>query len=1133
MPGHGYKRTARPSMPNSASRAVRCVYAHRSIMPTTPPTEMRVRTRGPLRLFADALDELSSPPGAARAPQGLARPDTGLSGPAFLVTAKLRSAMAAFLLSPASVDIDEVSECWDRVIRRLCEFHGALRLPETALLAENLVGLAVHRLGAALPDVASEAISAMEDVRACVLNMTSPNTVARIEAAGLRASSPLGPATVRMCVDDWIDRWRAITESCLRFDPRASIQSTDELTLKMPPVPLGQPSRSLVAPKYSLIFPAPFVQAGLAHLAHISNWVSLFSTHLQRIDDASLTPLTRVLFTLSLVDEYLAGKGQRSALPEQLLMQFHNDTREVPPSVLIPPIEANRMPRSREEVRVSSALTSRSPRNTCTPPGMLLARVRTDAALFDADSPFLSADALAVFQPAVSTLLQHGETPSEGAQKNLLALLQQTWTVLQAASTPSSVIGTLINAGFTPLHCKHYLAALESFLAGGGQPDAAGAGLSEIQQLFGCISLMGSSVFDLAREYGYSVDYVKAFKRLQGSGEQLHVQLCEAVGLAGGALSQTLARIMGPPVPTEHLASLRRAVVGEFEVAERRFSSGKPSLLRETALLWADVYGQTHWDIAPQMEHGGGGPSVALLPSGRQTHAASVLRAAAAQIQFPLLETATPAVLSDPGFSPYVMAMVVGDALMATCNAAFLTKPLEFASHVLAWARDFGLGYLPTVDGHRAKLGALITLLEPAVQRGELPTMQMAENVERLLRELHASVRAAEGQLFPNARAPRVPPPEVGNSLLLISMYALAARGVLSDLARRADALTQHLEDAVVSLRIHTQTLAAFFECRFESDGRKLYAVPRDGGERLGPWRPNDAADAVSQYCGMYHDAKRALVSALSGLRSVIVEATAHRAACDELAAQVAHEGNVLASALRDVNSFVMLVSGIHARASRLLSGGQVPGFVHMGQFMVRWRKLSTAYKSVQSAASPEQVAGFVQELHETWRGIQAERILSSASQSISPEQRAAAVGEIMMHVEEDHTGMTSEPHMSVLTSRCNLGAWGDYDLGPLGRDTTVPDSVDLSPRGLNVLLGMEWLLMQELLQVTDGVFRNPARRHAAGPQDIEVRESGSSQAAEWRRQDTTASAMDHGSYHMDHPRAPNQPEENDYDMGQ
>ncbi|AFR32478.1 tegument protein UL37 [Leporid alphaherpesvirus 4] len=1065
--------------------------------------------RGPLWLFADTLDALIVDQDAAELQHD---PGARNDGRAFLLTAKLRSAMAAFMLSPAAISTAEATECWGRLLGRLGEFHAALGLPETALFAENLAGFVIQRLGATLPERPADAIAAMEEVRACVRDITAAETAARLESFGLRASSPLGPTSMRLSVDEWIDRWRATVESCVSLDPRSSPRAAAGPSIKMAPLPLGQPGRALVSPKYSLLFPAPFVQEGLACLAHISNWVSLFSTHLQRIDDAALTPLTRVLFTLSLVDEYFAGKDAGS-VPEHILTQFQSDVVAVDQSLLISPIEANRMPRSREEVRVSSALNRRSPQSTCAPPGMLLARIRTDAALFDANPPFVSPEALAIFQPAVSAFLQRGDALSESAQRQLLSMLQQTWTLLQTTPVPSNVISTLINAGFTPLNCKHYLAALESFMAAGPEnPD-----LSEIQQLFGCISLLGSSVFVLAREYGHYVDYVKTFKRLQGSGEQLHVQLISAVGLGGGALSQTLARVMGPALPNEHMASLRRTIVGEFEAAERRFSAGRPSLLRETALLWVDVYGQTHWDVAPQMQHTNN-PVAALLSVDHKTHSGAVLRAAAAKIRFPMLETVSPAVLSDPGFSPYVMAIVIGDALATACGAAFLPAPLTFASQVLSWARDFGLGYMQTVDGHRAKLGALITLLEPAARRGEIPSMQIAENVERILRELYASVRAAEAQIFPASRGPRVPPPEIGNSLLLISMYALAARGVLGSMAERADALAQQLEDAVVSLRLHTQTLAAFFECKFESDGQRLYALPGTG-KRLGPWRPPEAADAVSQYCGMYHDAKRALTTAIAGLRSVIVEATAHRATCDELAAQISVEDNVIAKVLQEISTFLMLVSDMHARASRLLSGGHVPGFVPMGQFMSRWRRLSASYKAVQSALGPEQVSAFAQELHATWIHLQDERVPEGPHSAILPEQREAAVDEIMAHVTGTPGSPPADAQLSVITSRCNLGAWGDYDTGPLGRDTVAPESVDLSPRGLTVLLGMEWLLMQELLQITDGVFRSSTIRKVIAPvRDIEVRELGSA-------------AMDHDPPSTAPLAGANQPEESDYDM--
>ncbi|AAU88103.1 tegument protein UL37 [Cercopithecine alphaherpesvirus 2] len=1045
--------------------------------PPGPPPD------GPLQALLRALTSLA----AARPASPTEAPgDAGED--AVLLSARLRAAIAAFLLSGAPIRVADARAQWRPLLERLCALHGAHGLPETALLAENLPGLLAHRLAVALPDAPDRAFEAMDHLRDAVLDAASPEATRLLEAAGLRTAAALGPARTRQCVAEWTDRWRSVTESCLRLDPRASSPAPGGAPPPASPIPLGQPSAGLTTPAYSPIFPAPFVQEGLRFLARASNWATLFSKHLQSVDDATLTPLTRALFTLSLVDEYLTTRDRGIVAPPRLLEQFERTVREIDPAIMIPPIEANKMVRSREEVRVSAALNHLTPRSARAPPGTLMSRVRTDAAVFDPEEPLLSSSALAIFQPAVAALLGSGEPPSAGAQRRLLALLHQTWALIQNTGSPSVVIDALIDAGFTPLHCSHYLLALEGFLAAGGGP-----GLSELQQLFGCVALTGANVFALAREYGYHSGYVRAFRRVQDACEQAHARLCEAAGLAGGVLRQTLARVMGPVTPTEHLASLRRALVGEFESAERRFGAGRPSPLRETVLIWIDVYGQTEWDITPAAP---ATPGSALLPAGQPGHAPSVLLAAATRIRFPALDGVPPAVLSDPGFVPYALALVVGDALRATCRAAYLPRSVAFALRVLAWARDFGLGYLPTVEGHRTKIGALITLLEPGADAAAPPpTMQMAENIEQLLRELHAVVRGAIEQLRPVAQLPPVPPPEVATSLLLISMYALAARGVLADLVARADPFVAQIEDAIVLLRIHMRTLSAFFECRFESDGERVYAVVGEAPDRLGPWAPDAMADAVSRYCGTYHDAKRALTAALAGLRAAIAEAMAHLGVCDALATQVSPDGNVMAAVLREVHAFVTVAGGIHARASKLLAGEHVPGFCFMGHFLARWRRLAAAYHAARAATGPRRVAEFVRELHDTWMGLQSDRALVAAPAGSTPDQRAAAVREVLADVDEDAPPPGSAEGRSVLTSRRDLGAWGDYSLGPLGTTTVPPDSVDLSPQGLAVMLGMDWLLMNEMLQVTDGVFRASALRPFPGPdppRDLEVREEGS-----------------------------------------
>ncbi|BAP00716.1 tegument protein UL37 [Pteropodid alphaherpesvirus 1] len=1043
-----------------------------------------------LRLLLDTLGGLSAQPPASP-PHSPLGTQPSSDGPAFLVTARLRAALAAFLLAPTPISRAELRALWTILLERLCGFHRLYSLPETALIIENLPGLILHRLDVGLPKEPDQAFQTMEDIKSLVLMLTDAITTKNFEEAGLRTTAPLGPVPIRQHAVAWVEQWLAVSKNCLAINPRTSAATATEAPLKMAPMPLGQPGANLIAPKYSLLFPSPFVQEGLRFLARASNWVTLFSTHLQCIDDASLTPFTRALFTLSLVDEYLTTADQGVVVPPQLLSRFQTTVREIDPQILIPPIEAGKMSRSREEVRVSSALSTLTPCATSAPPGTLMTRVRTDVAVFSASASFLSASALAIFQPAITNLLQHGEALDSEAQARFLALLQQTWTLIQNTHTPSAAIQTLISAGFTPSHCNHYLSALEGFLVSGGAPGPST--LSEIQQLFGCIALTGSQIFTLAQDYGPYADYVRAFKRLQSTSEYQHVKLCEAVGLSGGGLKHILARIMGPITPTEHLASLRRALVGEFEVAERRFSAGQPSLLRETVLIWLDVYGQTKWDITPTT------PAVpaALLSANQATHSPAVHVAAATQIHFPKHDGIYPNVLADPQFTPYVMALVVGDALRATCRAAYLPRPIDFACRVLAWARDFGLGYVPTVEGHRTKLGALITLLEPATHPKHIPTLQMADNIEQLLRDLHAIVKGAVSQISHVVRLPPLEPPEVGTSILLMSLYALAARGVLMGLIERADPLIQQLEDAIVLLRLHMTTLTAFFECRFESDGRRVYAIPGDTAEKLGPWRPDSMADAVSQYCGMYHDAKRALVTALAGLKSVIVEATAHLGVCEGLVVQVHHEHSVLSNVLQEIQSFVLLVTGIHARASKLLAGDQVPGFFYMGHFLSRWKHLSTSYQAVQTTTGPELVADFVRELHETWRGLQNERLVASPALTSTTEQRTSAVGEILANVEEDAGTIPTLVKFALISKRCDLTAWGDYNAGPLDRPTMYPESIDLTPQGLSVLLGMDWLMMNELLQVTDGVFRASALRRPSQdtPQDVEVREAGSARS--------------------------------------
>ncbi|ADO13790.1 tegument protein UL37 [Saimiriine alphaherpesvirus 1] len=1032
----------------------------------------------------------------------------------FLLVARLRAAFASFLLAPTAAAPEHVRSGWPRLISLLCELHRGLSLTETALLLENLPGLAVHHIDVAVPRDRAGACRDMSAVIACVRKMAGPETVDALEELGLRTSSPLGPISTQRNVLDWVQRWLAVTKSMHEADPRESADFSSAPPLKnLATLPLGQPGAGLAAPKYHLIFGAPFVQRGLRHLAEVGNRVCVVGAYLRRADDAALTPLARALFTLALVDEHVPSGG---GVPSLLVQRFRRDVALVDPTIMIPPLEANPMPRTRGEVRISSALSTRTPGVTCAPPGTLITRVRTDSDVFGTHPEHVSASALAVFQPAVSSLLQAGETEATPeVRQRMLGLLHETWARLQNTTSADVALATLVDAGFTPANCAAYLSALEGFLASGhlvasadsGEKDARGLDgreLGEIQQLFGCISILGRGIFQLAREYGPHAEYVKTFKRIQAACEQRHAQLSHAAGLSQGVLGQALARIMSPTTPTEHLAALRRALVDEFEVAERRFNEGHPSLLREPVMAWVDIYGQTAWDVAPPTPHFG--PTAAsLLPTGPTAYDSTAHVIAAAAICFPAFGFTNPDILTDPGFAPYVMALVVGDALETTARVAYLPSSLAFAVRVLAWARDFGLGYLPSVSGHRTKIGALITLLGPGMKDGEPPpTIQTVESVEQLLQELYQIVRVASEQIDPRVRLRSVAQPTVANSLLLVSMYALSARGSLHELAARADPLAQQLEDAMVLLRVHMSSLAAFFECRFESDGGRLFALPYAvaGGAapepRLGPWSPDVVADAVSRYCGGYHDAKLAYTTALAGLRALSAEASALLSACEGLASQAAAGDTVLASALREIGSFSLMINNTHACAARLLTGGQVPGFAPMSRFLARWRTIAGAYATATAAAGPEPVADFVHQLREAWIGLRLESAQPTAeTPCFSPEQRALAVREILASAvgsNEIGDGSPGDGSPVTLTDRHNLGAWEEYNPDPLKRPTVYPSSINMTPESISAAVNTEWVMTGHLLQVMDGVFRTSAppsltQRSSAphGSADIEV----------------------------------------------
>ncbi|QOD40122.1 tegument protein [Macropodid alphaherpesvirus 4] len=1029
--------------------------------------------RGPLQILLDALETLS----------------TSTTTPVLLGAAKLRAALATFLMALSPIPVTVVKDNWLHLIHYLRVLHKTYTLPETAIFIENLPGLLLHRLDVSLPEDNTQMFGMIKDLKEFIVTMTGSEYNDLLKKTGLRVTSALGPVNIRQMTTDWLNKWEVAMTNCLAVNPHTTPTAGEAVT-ELVLVPLGHTSAPLIAPQYSFIFPAPLIQECLRRLAQVSNWRTLFSIYLQQINNETLTPLTRALFILAMVDECLTDPAQGVIIPPKLLSRFKKTVQDIDPSVMIPPLEANKTLRSRGEIRISSALNHLTPKVTTMLPGTLLSRVRTDSEVFSPQTSLLSLPSFAIFQPAIINLLNRDSTLPPDAVQHLSGVLQAAWAHIQHTSSPTQALSVLISAGFTVQNCTAYLTALEGLLVSNPiDSQTNGAGLSELEQLLGCLSITGLHVLTMASGYGFDVSYVRRFRQLQRQSEFTHVKLNDAVGLAKGVLSQTLAKIMGPRSQADHIKNLRRGLVEEFEALEHRFSTSQSNPVHEAMMVWLDVYGQTSWDITPIA------PATTLLsmidPSGSDQ---MTYINAAISISFPNYDGISANILTDPGFVPYALALVVGDALHATRRVAYHPQHLEFALEVLKWARDFGLGYLPTIDGHRTKIGALITLLEPGLNPNYTPTMQTVNNIERLLNELYHISTAARGQVKAIFSDQLDPPPNINTSLLLLSLTAVAAYGVVRGQLQQATPVIQHLEDAVTLLRICMDTLKNFFSCNFQTDGTRISVLDTVTQTCIGSWRPDKMADAITKYCEKYQSAKHSLITAIIALKTIITETTTHLEGWDTVADSRTKKTTVFREVIQQTQTFVLLLTDIHSQATKLVAGNQVPGFFYMGRFISAWRQIEKKYKDVCAHTDIETITALIDELRETWDSLQVERVVL-LTDAITIDSQKSAVLEILGPAETgSDMALDFGDSQPTITDRSNIAIWEDYDTSPLRHIPTYPTSVDLTPGGLKVLLETKWILISELLQIIDGVFRAPVltREVPVAPQAVEVIEEGS-----------------------------------------
>ncbi|SCO83527.1 tegument protein UL37 [Spheniscid alphaherpesvirus 1] len=1001
-----------------------------------------------------------------------------------------RAAISAFCFSSETMTTTQVAKTWYEAHRLLCDMYVATKSPEAALLAENFIGLVLWRVRISWSR--TTALSDADVLLSLVESMTDASVVDMITSSGLRASATFGPNLLRGILIDWITTFKKIVMGVSSFSAVKMFDNPES-------IPASSFTAHLTVPTFTLIYDMPFVQDGLRLVAESVNWTIQYRMLADRCRDKSLTPLTRVLFTLALVDEYFTDCELSRQLPKSLVTAFREDVDALGEAELMSPDEANSTQRTASEVRVSAAIAYRDPLVREIQPGMAAVRIRTDPSMFSPGGP-LTDEALAVHTAAVVRLISlpasvdaHTDQVVQSAKARLAESARATWDTVHSSSAPHMVLSALITSGFVPKNCRMYERVLStSFTRSCSEQHIADSitnntsvhtvQFDDVQQTVGCLATLGSAVHTLTEYYGPGSDYIEKYTNAVETVGKDRGVFFASLGLPEGGIEQVLRHCMAPKPLTDYIKAERDALLTEIDTSDKiNSSSGQirrhGNAAREALLTWFDLRAKETWGLdvpsGTYRDQVSSADAVANIDSRRFTEATFIITAAS--IRYPETVSVQHDILSAPAFAPYIVSTAVADALSVATSTVFTSAGLKAAIDVIQWARNYGASIVPNVDGYRTKLTALLLALTPFTSLSSPPPKTSdAENIEALLGELHAAVTMAMSTL--PKEIGMVPPakPAVANSVLLASLHGTALRRRLETLIEKtavfAETVTSNAKTALELVKV----LQRFFSCRFKTigeTGQLLVVSGKSSRNSFGTWRLVDVIDAISSVCGECADKRIEIRAADMSLREVMAETTAQLKACETLYAQTGDDSRAAFGAMAsDYAKLSHLQTTIVIRTGKLLSGQEMPALRHVSRFLARWTKVNTSYRNALKGDSPEALLSLATSLRSVWDELETERAsVPNIALTNSNRDLSDAVGTLL----EKYPPIDSESFAPVtLSSKCNIANWSDNDFATLERGV-IPPTVPNPAEYADDFLCKERVFPEDLLAVVDAIFQN------------------------------------------------------------
>lgn len=1000
-----------------------------------------------------------------------------------------RVKVVKFLRSTQKIPAKHFIQIWEPLHSNICFVYSNTFLAEAAFTAENLPGLLFWRLD--LDWTIEEPGNSLKILTQLSSVVQDSETLHRLSANKLRTSSKFGPVSIHFIITDWINMYEVALK-----DATTAIESPfTHARIGM----LESAIAALTQHKFAIIYDMPFVQEGIRVLTQYAGWLLPFNVMWNQIQNSSLTPLTRALFIICMIDEYL------TETPVHSISELFADTVNlIKDEAFVSIEEAVTNPRTVHESRISSALAYRDPYVFETSPGMLARRLRLDNGIWE--SNLLSLSTPGIHIEALLHLLNSDPEAETTSGSNVAEHTRGIWEKVQASTSPSMLISTLAESGFTRFSCKllrRFIAhhTLAGFIHGSVVADEH---ITDFQQTLGCLALVGGLAYQLVETYAPTTEYVLTYTRTVNETEKRYETLLPALGLPPGGLGQIMRRCFAPRPLIESIQATRVILLNEISHAEAREatyfkqthnqSSGAllpqagQSAVREAVLTWFDLRMDSRWGITPPVDVGMTPPICVDPPA---TGLEAVMITEALKIAYPT-EYNRSSVFVEPSFVPYIIATSTLDALSATIALSFDTRGIQQALSILQWARDYGSGTVPNADGYRTKLSALITILEPFT-RTHPPVLlpSHVSTIDSLICELHRTVGIAV-DLLPQHVRPLVPDrPSITNSVFLATLYYDELYGRWTRLDKTSQALVENFTSNALVVSRYMLMLQKFFACRFyptpdlQAVGICNPKVERD--EQFGVWRLNDLADAVGHIVGTIQGIRTQMRVGISSLRTIMADASSALRECENLMTKTSTSaiGPLFSTMASRYARFTQDQMDILMRVDKLTTGENIPGLANVEIFLSRWERIATACRHATAVPSAESIATVCNELRRGLKNIQEDRVnapTSYMSHARNLEDHKAAVSFVMDSRQQFI--VDSGPQMgAVLTSQCNIGTWENVNATFLHDNvkitTTVRDVISEAP---TLIIGQRWLRPDEILSNVDLRLGVPGNTSGSDP---------------------------------------------------